>query len=99
MTENHHFNSFINCCILHGRVFVMSLSITNQQNNIVQSKESDRFLVSQFGQSVHVHSKLHLIKIKLRLFVGCICQIVRFFTVGAPFIRIITVFLKKGLAL
>ena len=58
MTENRHFYSFINCCILHGRVFVMSLSITNQQNNIVQSKESDRFLVSQFGQSVHVHSKI-----------------------------------------
>ena len=58
MTENRHFYSFINCCISHGRVFVMSLSITNQQNNIVQSKESDRFLVSQFGQSVHVHSKI-----------------------------------------
>ena len=49
MTENRHFYSFINFCILHGRVFVMSLSITNQQNNIVQSKESDRYLVSQFG--------------------------------------------------
>ena len=61
MTENRHFYSFINCCILHGRVFVMSLSIKNQQNNIVnivQSKESDLFLVSQFDQSVHVHSKI-----------------------------------------
>ena len=58
ITEHRHFYSFINCCILHGRVFVMSLSITNQQNNIVQSKESDRLLVSQFGQSVHVHSKI-----------------------------------------
>ena len=97
MTENRHFYSFINCCILHGRVFVMSLSITNQQSNIVQSKESDRFLVSQFGQSVHVTQKMHLIKMRLRLFVGCICKIVRFFTVGAPFIKIIIP--EKSLAL
>ena len=89
MTENRHFYSFINCCILHGRVFVMSLSITNQQNNIVQSKEPDRFLVSQFGQSVHVHSKIAFNQNEIEALFGCICKIVRFFTVGAPFIRII----------
>ena len=48
MTENRHFYSFINRCILHGRVFVMifrknfvlSVNITNAQFLLLKECEN-----------------------------------------------------------